>query len=336
VSSTSLPARRTQLLFYGAALLVVTACVAILRSRAFAANPDVAAWGITFDLTITLPALYWFLVVRTGRARPLTVAPLFILGTLLATALIPRPQQQFLHALETFVAPAVEFLLIAALVARIRKMRSEPSASHDPYERIASATRGIVGEGFLATAIASEMAMFYYAFFCWKKKPEETEGTPFTVHERSGWSSILICLLVVILAESAGMHLLLRRWSHMASWIWMGHDLWAIIWLTGDYHALRLRRSYVDARGLHLRYGMRWSLTVPLAAIASIEPVREEKQWKQPGVLKVAILEEPRWRIALHEPLVAHGISGIRKKVRSLAILPDDDAAIEQLRALVG
>jgi hypothetical protein len=335
VTSTSLSARRPHLLFYGAALAVVTACVVIARSRAFAANPDVAAWGITFDLTLSIPALYWFFVVRTGKARPLTLAPLFIAGTVLATALIPRPQQQFLHALETFVAPAVELFLIAALVVRIRAARREPARSNDPYERIAAAARGIVGEGIVATAIASEMAMFYYAFFCWRKHPEETKGTPFTVHERSGWGSIVVCIMVLIVAESAGMHLLLRIWSHTAAWIWLSMDVWAIVWLTGDYHALRLRRSSVDEDGLHIRYGMRWSVSVPLDLIESIEAVHEEKQWKQPGVLKMAILEEPRWRITLREPVTANGISGIRKTIRSIALLPDDDDAIEKLRAFV-
>jgi hypothetical protein len=55
------------------ALAVLTACVAILRSAAFVRNPDVAAWGVTFDLTISLPLLYWFFVVRTGKAQALTL-----------------------------------------------------------------------------------------------------------------------------------------------------------------------------------------------------------------------------------------------------------------------
>jgi hypothetical protein len=42
-------------------------------------------------------------------------------------------------------------------------------------------------------------------------------------------------------------------------------------------------------------------------------------------VLKIAILDEPRWLITLREPVIARGMAGIRKEIRALAILPDRD-----------
>ena len=62
--------RRPATLFGLSALTIATACIVIARSRAFAANPDVAAWGITFDLAVSIPLLYWFFVIRSGHARP--------------------------------------------------------------------------------------------------------------------------------------------------------------------------------------------------------------------------------------------------------------------------
>ena len=39
--------RRPALLFAMSAAAILAACIAIVRSQAYAANPDVAAWGIT-------------------------------------------------------------------------------------------------------------------------------------------------------------------------------------------------------------------------------------------------------------------------------------------------
>ena len=37
------------------------------------------------------------------------------------------------------------------------------------------------------------------------------------------------------------------------------------------------------------------------------------------------MLDEPRWLITLHEPVIAQGLVGIKKTIRAVALLPDDD-----------
>jgi hypothetical protein len=291
------------------ALALLTACVAMLRSAAFAKNPDLAAWGVTFDLTISLPALYWFFVVRTGKAHALTIAPVLIAGTILAAVLIPKSHQQFLQQLR-IVVPAAEVLVVVGIVRGVR-----------------------AGNSRVAAFVIAEARMFYYAIFGWTKKPER-DGITF--HERAGWGSILACIFVLIAAEGLGMHLLLGRWSTTAAWAWTALDFWAAMWLLGDYHALRLERSFIDDDAFHLRYGMRWSLTIPLANIASIEEIRGESAWKRKDVLKVAILEDPRWLVTLTESMTAQGLAGIRKTVIALALRPDDDDALRALKRVVG
>ncbi|HKR66500.1 MAG TPA: hypothetical protein VJZ00_22425 [Thermoanaerobaculia bacterium] len=292
--------RASSLRFALSGLIVVTACVLVLRATAAQSNAAVAAWGATFDLTITIPLLYWFFVVRAGKARPLTIAPVFIAGTLLATLLIPRAEQQFVRQLRMFVVPAAELVLITAFARR---------------------------PGRIGAFVTAEARMFQYALFSWRKKPEE--GTSF--HERNGWASIVACIVVLIVAESIGMHLLLRLWKPRVAWLWTALDLWAIAWLLGDYHALRLRRTTLDDDTLHLRFGMRWSADIARTNIASVTQIHDEREWKQRDVLRVAILEPPRWLIALREPVVVEGLAGLRKTVRAIAILPDDDELVRRL-----
>lgn len=317
--------RHASVFFVASALLIAGTCFAIVRSRAFAMNPDVAAWGVTFDLSISIPLLYWLFVVRSGKARPLTVAPVFLLGTTIAAFILPRAQQEFLHQLGRVFGAAAEVLLITTLARRILAARKEGVTSTDPYARIHFAARTLAGEGRVADFIASEVAMLFYAFTGWWKRPEATPGRAITFHERNGWGTILACIFVLLAAEGLGMHLLLNIWSAKAAWTWTALDLWAAMWLLGDYHALRLRRSFIDDDALHLRFGLRWSATVSRDNIASIEPVREEREWKRKDVLKVAILDPPRWLVMLREPVVAHGLAGRTKTVTAIALLPDDD-----------
>jgi hypothetical protein len=209
------------------------------------------------------------------------------------------------------------------------------AARDDAPTRIASVTRSLFGEGRVAAVVASEITLLYYAFCKWgKPQPPVAEAQPvlrFTVHERGGWNTVLACIVVLIAAESLGMHLLLARWSVFAAWTWTGLDLWALCWLFGDYNALRHHPSTFDGETLRIRHGLRWRLDIPVGVIEGIERVHAEAQWKQRDILKVAMIEDPQWVIRLREPLVAEGLAGFRKSVRGVALLPDDDAVIDAL-----
>ena len=316
--------------FYLSTLAIIGGCLAVRNSGAFATSPEVAAWGITFDLTISVPALYWILLVRTGRVRPLTMGPVFLLGTLAVTMLLPRAHQEFVRQLATLVACVTPLLVGATMVRHAVASRGWPHESTDPHERISNAARALLGEGRVSEIVASEVTMVYYAFFGWEQRPEPRERSV-SFHERSGWGSVVACVLLLIAAEGVAMHLLLMRWSPIAAWAWTTLDVWAMIWFVGDYHALRLRPTWLDERTLHLRHGLRWNISISRAAIASVRPVQDASDWKRRDVLNVAMLEEPRWLITLHEAQIAQGLAGMRKEIRAVALSPDQDEWIAEL-----
>jgi hypothetical protein len=290
--------------FLLSALFLIGACIAVVRSQAFAQNPDVAAWGVTFDLTISLPLLYWFLVVRRGKATALTIVPVFLAGILLSSLLVPAAQQQFVRQLKWTVVPLLEVLVVVALVRHGRNSRA-------------------------AEAVLSEVTMLRYALFGWRKKPEK--GVTF--HERNGWGTIVVCILVLLAAEGVAMHLLLRRWSVLGAWVWTGMELWGALWLIGDYQGLRVHRSTIDESTLCIRFGLRWRVDVPRDLIASVTPIQAEGEWKRKDVMKIAVLEDPRWLVTLREPVVVRGMMGLRRTVNALALLPDDEEWLSALRS---
>jgi len=146
----------------------------------------------------------------------------------------------------------------------------------------------------------------------------------FTFHERSGWGSILACILVLLVAESIGLHLFLWHRSVIAALVVTVSDIYVIVWLILDYRAMRLRPTTIDDRALHFRFGLRWFVTIDRDNIAAVEPVRGESDWKRKDVLKLAIMDEPTLIVRLHQPVVAMGPAGIKKRIVAVAVLPDD------------
>jgi hypothetical protein len=311
--------------FAATALTIATICVAVMHSPAFRINPDVAAWGVTFDLTITIPLLYYVFLVRPRHVAPLTIIPLFVVCMAVAARVIPIPQQFFLHDLRFLGAP-LEVVVIALVVRRAAALRRAGLQSDDALTRFRIVATELTGNARIGDAVGFEVATIWYAFFGWRK--EEPRGG-FTFHRRSDWPSILACIIVLLLAESVALHLFVMRWSTVAAYVVTFFDVYGIVWLLGDYQALRLRRTTIENEALVLRYGIRWDVTIDFANIASIESLQSESQWKRKGVLKVAMLDEPRILVRLRQPIVAHGLAGITKTISSIAFLPDDVEAFE-------
>lgn len=313
-----------------AAATIVTVCATILHSRLFALNPELGAWGVTFDLAITIPFVYYFAVVRTGAAKPITIAPVFVIGVAVAARLIPHGQQAFVRELRWVAAP-LELVTLALVGGRLLAMRRAGTASDDPLARITAACREIFGSSPLATFVAFEVTTMYYGLFaCWKKAPREG----YSVHERSGWGVIVAAFLLVIAGEGVGMHFLLARSFPRGAWLWTSLDLYGALWLFGDYQALRLRRITLDDDRLRIRYGLRATATIPYSAIAAIEPQSGPFE-KRKKTLKVALIDDPRTLIHLREPMTIQFIAGIRKTIDCVAILADDDGFEEVLRSRV-
>jgi len=304
-------------LFTLIALSIAIVEIAVVRSAVFARNRDVAAWGVTFDLTITIPLLFWFLLVRTGHARPVTLAPVFVVCTSAAALIIPRSDQAFLHQLRWLAAP-LEVLTLGLVVASVWRRRP-----------------GGTRERIVGGIVTTELAILYYGLFSWRAEPDVPAGAiAITTHKRSGWGTIVVCFIVVIAFESIGLHLFVQHWSVKWAWVFTAFDLYGALWLIGDYHALRLRPTLIREHQIELRHGMRLNATIARDNIASIETITDEAQWKRKRTAKLALLDEPKYLIRLREPVVAESLAGIKRTIDSIAILPDDPAAFERALTL--
>jgi hypothetical protein len=320
-AASALPLR----LFSLGALGYAAIAILLVRSQVYASHPDVLAWGLTFDIAISIPLIYWFVIVRTGRARPMTLIPLFVVAVAIASRIVPHGQHDFVEQLG-YVAAPLDLVTLWMIARRLIRLRREATDEGDVPARIERITHQIFGNGMVAGFVALEVSSFYYGLFCWKKPA----APGFSVYQRIGWDTVLACILVLLTAESIAVHLFIQAWSTRAAWVATLLDLYGAIWLIGDYHALRLRPITIDENTLHVRFGSRWSVSIPLQTIAAVEPVRAESDWKRKGVLKVAMLDEPCLLVRLSTPATAVGLAGIRKTIDAVAILPDDVEGFEE------
>lgn len=327
---TRTPALRSPAaLFTLSASAVVAVALVLVRTQLFALHADVASWGLTFDLTITIPLLYYVFVIRSGKAKPITIAPLFVVCTSIAALILPRGQQAFLHQLK-FVAAPLDIVTIVLIARRIAAMRRAGTAPDNVYDRISRASHAIFGNR-VADFVTAEVTLIYYSLFAWRAQPRvSADATAITFHKRSEWGTIVACILVLIAFESVGAHLLVQHWSAKAAWIVTCLDVYGALWLIGDFHALRLRPTLARADAIEFRLGMRWNVTIDRSNIASIDAVQSEADWKSKTTLKLAMLEEPRTLIRLKEPVLATGLAGLTKRIDSIAVLPDDPAEFER------
>lgn len=314
--------------FWALAGVVAAVCAGMVRTPLYQRAPEMAAYGVTFDLCLTIPALYYFLVVRRG-AHPATLIPVFGAGMLAARLLVPSGHREFLHALAP-LGSVLELVLVGLVFSRARRtsrtLRAEASAG--PAEKIRLAVEGIFGRGRLAGFLAAEITILWFALFSWRRRREE-EGTTF--YRASGWGTVLAGLLVLIAGEGLGAHLLLASWSARAAWTFTALDVYGVLWLLGDFQALRLLPTTFDGRTLRLRLGMRWSGEVDARNVTSVSRLAPGEFRKSRDTLRFSVLDEPRYAITFREPVPFRGIAGLERRVRIVALLPDDPAAFEAL-----
>ena len=209
--------------------------VAFLMVR-LAPRPAVEV-GAAVDVAVTVPALYFLLIVRGGVMPLISMLPVCLLGMLRATYLAPgtgwaRPA----------VGGGVELALAALSVGRVRRGLKARGQADDVLERMEAATLETVRSRRLAAILASELAVFYYAFAAWRRAPHVPIGArAFSVHEQSGVAALFGMLAGVSVMEAALVHLIVMRWSTPAAWILTALSSYGAVWLIAMARAFVLR-----------------------------------------------------------------------------------------------
>ena len=321
-------AKRTHPLWFLLPFLAIYAAVFLVLDKLPSSTaPSLLATGLTLDLMVLVPLLYYLVFIR-GRGLPaVTIGPVMIASYLAATFIVPKNYQDTLDLLALAI-PLVELGLVGFIGYKIfRIVRAGRAASRregDFYDQLRETLKQAIDIPTAVNLVASEVAILYYVF---SRNKESTEKNHLTYHKHSGYTAVFAALLIAGLTELVAIHFLLQSWSETAALIHLFVSGYAILWVIGDYRAMKRRPHILNEHGLQLRLGLRWEIAVRHDQIASIERNRNPKEGTD--YLSLVSIGSPTYVIRLIEPIVAHGLYGMRRTVERIGIGVDDQEVFD-------
>ena len=108
------------LIIFGIPLIIIGMIVFISKSMIFNANPSILSIGITFDLLLTVPFVY-FLLIRKTKIPKTTVVPFLIVGIIICSFILPAENQYYLNLFKSWVLPIVELSILSFVIFNVRK-----------------------------------------------------------------------------------------------------------------------------------------------------------------------------------------------------------------------
>jgi hypothetical protein len=168
--------------------------------------------------------------------------------------------------------------------------------------------------------LLSEFTVLRYALTSWGMKPDvPSGGRAFSMHKTGGVATLFGLIAGLSLIEAACVHLVVHRWSPTAAWIVFSLSIYGALLLLALARSFHLRPIVVTPRGVLIRSGLIWDVSVAPENIARVATTSGD-----PNFFKVAGMAEPNVFLELHTSVIAEGLYGRRKTVRLIGISADE------------
>ncbi|TFV95653.1 hypothetical protein E4S40_05380 [Algoriphagus kandeliae] len=322
-STLNLPKSLT---IFGIPVLIIAILVLIANSSFFPLNPDSLSIGITFDLLIIVPLVYFLLIRKT--AIPKTTIILFlVLGMVDASVILPPQNQYYLELFKTWVFPLVELFVISFVIYKVsqavKRYKSNQRSSVDFFTTLKNTCYEILPKAAVIPVV-TEIAVFYYGFIDWKKR--KLNENEFSYHRESATVSILITILFLVVIETFVFHLLLSQWSTIAASILTFLSIYSGFQLFGFMKSMFKRPILIQDEKLYLRFGIMSETTIELSKIKSLEissrDLEFNKETRRLSIL--GDLDSHNVIIQLKEENTMTGLYGFKRTYKNLALHVDD------------
>ena len=307
-------------------LLIISTLVLIAKSPVFYQHPDKLSIGITLDFVITLP-LVFYLLIRRKNISWIAVSPVATLGIILAGLVLPKDHQQLLSHVRLVAYSLMELMVIAFFVNKTRRARKaynlQKDISFDFYTALKKAVSEVVPKA-VSNLLSTEIAIFYYGFFSWKKR--NLKENEFTCHKENGVVAIFFAIIFIILVETVVQHILIGMFSMTVAWIITIISIYSIFVLFGAARSLIKRPVILTENNIYLRYGILSETLIQRSNIESIKisPRTVEFNKEMIPLSPLHKLENKNVIINLREEGLLNGFYGRKKKFKSIALYIDD------------
>ena len=319
------------LIRFGIPVVIITLMVFLSQSSLFIENPDYLSIGITIDLLLTVPLVYFLLIRKTSIPKT-TVVPFLIIGIVVGSFILPKEQQHYLSLFKTYALPIIELLILGYVIYNVRKgikaYKQNKSASSDFFTTLIETCNSLLPKP-LVIPVVTEIAVFYYGFILWKKR--KLKPNEFSYHKNSGTLTLLVALILIIAIETVTLHYLLMKWSSIAAWILTALSVYSGIQIFGFLRSMTKRPFIIGQDILFLRYGIMNETAIPFEDILEVNHTTKEIELNA-ATRKLSFLKDLESHnviITLRTKNTLRGLYGIKKSYSTLALFVDDVAAFK-------
>ncbi|MBH0165409.1 hypothetical protein IHV12_10770 [Fictibacillus sp. 7GRE50] len=326
-------------------LLVIGSNVLLYQTTYFQPIPTSVLIGSMFDFLLVIPLLTYYFIIRKRYSWKLTLlvalvsyafASFIIPDDLLkSVSFIPKA----LLLLEAgFISIELYLLFIVCRkLPKVKKSYRDLAVDLPFLLKIKHAVNLHFAQSRLIDSLVSEVTMFYYAFFSWRKAPVMT-GQTFTLHKNTSYVALQLMLIHALIIESVGLHYFFSQWNHTVSLILLFINIYSILFLIGQMQAVKKVPLIVTNQSLILNIGFIKSLDLPFKYI------QEWKTYEGPDELSAAemkytfearvsdfIPEKPNIELLLKKPIRSDIIYGFKKNVTRVVIKVDNPTELMRL-----
>ena len=149
----------------------------------------------------------------------------------------------------------------------------------------------------------------------------------FSLHERSGYGGIVVAFVLVTLVETTVVHLLLPPHHPAVAAALLALGVYSLLWVVGDYQAIRGRPWTFDGDQLTIRLGLRKQLRVRRDVLRSLESLPGgEEPLVTSGYARCTPLGAPELLLRFHRPARLEEMYRPPRDVSCLGVTLDDEA----------
>ena len=215
-------------------LAIIGIILLLVKSSFYNLYPHELSKGITVDLLLLLPLIY-FLLIRKTKIPKITIVPFFILCTVLCTFILPEQNHIYLNLFKTWVIPVVELVVVVFVIVNVLRVirnykKKRESSSFDFFTILKETCTEILPKPAVWPTV-TEISIFYYGFFYWKKR--KLRENEFSYHKESGSVSLLGVTIFIIVIETLVLHSILMKWNSIVAWIVTGLSIYSGLQILG-------------------------------------------------------------------------------------------------------
>jgi len=307
-------------------LLLIGMMYFITQSPIFSVNSNRLSIGITFDLLLVIPLVY-FLLIRKTDIPNTTVVPCLIIGVVVCSFILPIKNQYYLNIFKTWILPIIELSVLSFVIFNVRKgikrYKLNKIETVDFFTTLKETCYEILPK-IAVIPMVTEISVFYYGFMSWKTRT--LKNHEFSYHKDNGAIALLVATIFIVAIESFVMHLLVAKWSHTFAWVLTCLSIYSGIQIFGFLKSMFDRPISIENGKLFLRYGIMNETTIEITDIDSIEITSSDIELNN-ETRKLSFLGELESHniiIRLKKENTLIGLYGIKRQYKNLALHIDN------------